>query len=150
MINDILNKLKAPAIGLIIAGVLNFALGLLTVLSGLLRLTGIIQNDKPPTDEAEKIGYFIGTFGGYTVAVLSLIIAPIIVYGAIQMMNGRKYRLAKTSAILAVIPLISCCFIVGIPLGIWALVVLSQPEVKAFFSSEMNYQNYNPPMPPNF
>lgn len=148
--NDISNKVKVPAIGLIIVGALNFGLGLLTVLSGLLRLTGIISEDKIPTNEVEKIGYLVGTFGGYAIAFIGLIVAPIIIYGAIQMMNGKSYKLAKTSAILAIIPLISCCFVVGIPVGIWALVVLNKSEVKAFFNGEMNYQNYYPQMPPNY
>ena len=57
--NDILNKIKAPAIALIIVGTLNFGLGLLSVVSGLMRLTGIISSDKIPTGEAERIGYFV-------------------------------------------------------------------------------------------
>lgn len=147
---DVLNKIKAPAIGLIVVGALNFALGLLSVLSGLLRLTGIIPGDDVPTDEAERIGYFIGTFGVYGVALISLIVAPFMVYGAVQMLGGKRYKFAKTSAILAIIPFISCCFIIGIPFGIWALMVLSKPEVRAFFSSERNFQNQYPPMPPSF
>jgi hypothetical protein len=38
-----------------------------------------------------------------------------------------------TAAILAMIPCLSSCCIVGLPLGIWALVVLSKPEVKSEF-----------------
>ncbi len=148
--NDISNKVKAPAIGLIIVGVLNFTLGLLAVLSGILRLTGINGRRSVPADEAEKIGYYFGTFFGYGVAVIGLLLAPIIIYGAIQMLSGKKYKLAKASAILSIIPFISCCFVVGIPFGIWALIVLNKPEVKAFFNGEINFQNNYPPMPPNF
>ena len=61
------------------------------------------------------------------------------------MLSGRNYKFAKGSAIMAIIPLISCCFVIGIPVGIWALVVLSKPEVKAFFNDKTNYQNYYPP-----
>lgn len=148
--NDVSNKIKAPAIGLIVVGALNFALGLITVLSGLVRLTGIIPGDDIPTDEAERLGYFVGTFGGYGVAFIGLIVAPFIIYGATQMLGGKSYKFAKTSAILAIIPFISCCFIIGIPFGIWALMILSKPEVKAFFSGEGNFQNQYPPMPPRF
>ncbi len=148
--NDVLSKIKAPAIGLIVVGALNFALGLLSVLSGLLRLTGIIPGDELPINEAERMGYLVGTFGVYGVAFISLIIAPFMVYGAVQMLGGKSYKFAKTSAILAIIPFISCCFIIGIPFGIWALMVLSKPEVRAFFSGERNFQNQYPPMPPKF
>jgi hypothetical protein len=148
--NHISDKVKVPAIGLIVVGAINFALGLLLVLSGLLRLTGIIPGDEIPTAEAERIGYLVGTFGGYAIALLSLIVAPLIIYGAIQMLKGKSYKLAKTSAILAIIPFISCCFIIGIPFGIWALMVLNDPEVRAFFSGNGRFQNQYPPMPPSF
>ena len=46
-----------------------------------------------------------------------------------------SYGGAMTGAILAVIPCFSPCCIVGIPIGIWALVVLNDPVVKKGFSS---------------
>jgi len=80
--------------------------------------------------------------------LLALIAAPIIIYGAIQMMKGRKLGLAKASAILAIIPFTSCCFLIGVPIGIWALTVLSKPDVKAFFRGENAPPNFYPPQPP--
>jgi hypothetical protein len=38
-----------------------------------------------------------------------------------------------TAAILALVPCTSPCCLAGIPAGIWALVVLAKPEVKAGF-----------------
>lgn len=133
MVNDAIQKLRPPAIGLIVVGSLNGGLAILTLLSGLARLAGVIDPSPTPTERAEKIGYLIGTFAGYGVAALSLLVAPIIIYGAIKMMKGEKIGLAKTAVVLAILPLTSCCFVVGIPLGIWALVVLSKPDVKSFF-----------------
>jgi hypothetical protein len=148
MNGDVLQKLKGPAIALIVAGSLNGVLSLLTLLSGLLRLSGMAGEEKIPTDEAERFGYYVGTFGSYAIASFSLIVAPLVIYGAVQMLNGQKYGLAKTAAILAVIPLTSCCFLVGMPIGIWALVVLGQPEIKALFRGEMPRGNFYPPQPP--
>lgn len=148
MTEDILQKLKGPAIGLILAGSLNGAISLLTLISGLMRLSGMAGDETVPTDKAERFGYYVGTFGSYSIALLSLVVAPLVIYGAVQMMNGKKYGLAKASAILSIIPLTSCCFIVGIPIGIWALVVLVKPEIKAFFRGEMPAGNFFPPQPP--
>ena len=39
-----------------------------------------------------------------------------------------------TASILAVVPCVSPCCLVGLPIGIWALVVLSKPEVKSQFT----------------
>lgn len=120
--NDAISQLKTPAIGLIVVGSINFLVGLLTLLSGLLRLAGIAQ-DKVPTDEAERLGYYMGTGFGYGLGFFSLILAPIIIYGGMKMLSGQKLGLAKTAAILAIVPLSSCCFVLGIPFGVWALIV---------------------------
>lgn len=39
----------------------------------------------------------------------------------------------RPAAILAMIPCVSPCCLLGLPLGIWALIVLLKPEVKAAF-----------------
>jgi hypothetical protein len=56
-----------------------------------------------------------------------------ILFGALKMMRLQSYGWAMAAAILAVIPCLSPCCCLGIPFGIWALVVLSKPEVKAAF-----------------
>lgn len=137
--NDIISQLKMPAIGLILVGSINFLVGLLTLLSGLLRLAGFSE-DKVPTAEAERLGYYVGTGFGYGLGFFSLILAPIIIYGGMKMLSGQKLGLAKTAAILAIVPLSSCCFVLGIPFGVWALIVLRKPEVKAFFDNQPTNQ----------
>ena len=130
MMNDTLNKLKAPAIGLIIAGVLNAISGLYFLASALIQYSrGAL--DRTFSEEAEQFGFYIGFWGTAVLGILGFLVAPVIIYGAIQMMRGRSFGLSRTAAILAVIPLTSCCFVIGIPFGIWALVVLAQPDVKA-------------------
>jgi len=150
MTNDVTNKIKTPAIGLIVAGALNGLLGALTLLSGLLRLTGISGRETLPANDAERYGFYVGTIITYGIGLLSLLVAPIIIYGAIQMMRGRKYGLARASAILAIVPVTSCCFLISIPVGIWALIVLSKPDVKTFFQNGgASGRQFQPPPPPN-
>lgn len=148
MTNDVLNKLKTPAICLIIIGALNGLTSVLTLLSGIVRLAGIGGKEPFSPTDAQKFGYYVGTFISYGSGLLALIAAPIIIYGAIQMLKGRKYGFAKASAILAIAPFTSCCFLIGIPIGIWALTALSKPDVKAFFRGENQPANFNPPQPP--
>ena len=136
MNNDVLAKIRTPAIGVLVTGCLNGALAIFTLASGILRLTGLIGKESLPTDQAERIGYFVGTIGSYCIALISLLLAPVIIYGAVQMMNGRKAGLSKIASVLAIIPLTSCCFIVGAPFGIWALIVLAKPEVKELFQRQ--------------
>ena len=71
--------------------------------------------------------------GGYIGDILIPILDVIIIAAAFQMWNVKSYGLAMTGAVLAVIPLCSPCVVLGIPFGIWALVVLNDPQVKAAF-----------------
>jgi ABC-type proline/glycine betaine transport system permease subunit len=51
-----------------------------------------------------------------------------------RQLKGRG--LAIAGAILAMIPLFTCCCcVIGLPVGIWALVVLMNAEVKAAFDA---------------
>lgn len=147
--NEVLNRLKFPAIGLITVGILNAVGGLFSLLSGLLRLTGI-TNEQLPTNEAERLGFYIGTVVGYGIGFLSLLLAPFVIYGGIQMLKGKKIKFARVSSILAMLPFTACCFVLGIPFGIWALILLSKPDVREFFNGSKNLAQYNPPQPPQF
>jgi hypothetical protein len=97
---------------------------------------------------AESLGFVTGQLIGLLIFVLGFVAAPIIIYGAIKMLNGSNYGWAKAASILAIIPFTSCCFLIGAPIGIWALVVLSKPEVKLFF--ERGGANHHPPAPPQY
>ena len=66
-------------------------------------------------------------------ACFIIAINSLILFSAIKMKGLRNYSLALTGAILAVIPCISPCYFLGIPFGIWALVVLMRPEVRQAF-----------------
>lgn len=57
----------------------------------------------------------------------------LIIYGALQMMKLKSHGLALGAAVICVIPFLSPCCVLGIPFGIWALVVLAKPEVKQAF-----------------
>ena len=45
-----------------------------------------------------------------------------------------------TSAIVAMIPFLSPCFVIGLPIGIWPVIVLNKPEVRSAFSSTVYNQ----------
>lgn len=143
--NPVSNPLQPAAISLIVVGSLNGLLGALGVFSGIIQM--ISPAEKPPfKNSAEEFGYYGGQTGAILISVFSLVAAPIIIYGAVKMMKGASQAWAKASAILAIIPFTSCCCLLGVPVGIWALVVLSKPEAKAFF--ERGGTSYQPPPPP--
>jgi hypothetical protein len=55
------------------------------------------------------------------------------------MMKLRSRGLALTASILAMIPFTSPCCLLGLPVGIWSMLVLSKPEVSAAFEAAAHY-----------
>jgi hypothetical protein len=58
----------------------------------------------------------------------------------VQMMTLRSWGLAVTGSVLAMINIGSCCCVLGIPVGLWSLAVLTSPDVMTIFSA-MKAQN---------
>lgn len=67
-----------------------------------------------------------------------LAVNTVILIGAVRMQRLQSYTWAKVAAILAVIPCVGPCYLLGIPFGIWALVVLGKPEVRQAFGTRGN------------
>jgi hypothetical protein len=67
------------------------------------------------------------------------------IVGGFYMRSLSGYRMSVVGAAVAVIPLGTGCCVTGIPFGIWALVVLSRPDVKAAFAARRN----SPPPDPD-
>ncbi len=55
------------------------------------------------------------------------------IVGGFGMQRFSRYGLSMAAAVASVIPLATGCCVTGIPFGIWALVVLNRPDVKAAF-----------------
>ena len=67
-------------------------------------------------------------------SVLGLTLDTLILIGGLRMNSLRGRTLAMVGAICAIIPANSCCC-VGMPIGIWALMVLTNADVKAAFEA---------------
>ena len=72
---------------------------------------------------------------GIVGALFALVLSILIFMGALKMKSLRSYEFSVTAAILCMVPCVTpCCgWIIGLPFGIWALVVLRKPEVKSHF-----------------
>jgi hypothetical protein len=71
------------------------------------------------------------------VGVLMVVLSFVTILGGVYMRSLKGYGLAIAGAIIACVPCISamaCCG-VGEGIGIWALVVLANPEVRAAFGA---------------
>ncbi|MGD9161573.1 MAG: hypothetical protein PVG39_24380 [Desulfobacteraceae bacterium] len=121
-------KVKLPAIFLIVTAGLGILLNLFSIVSSML---GVGSMGSSP--ELEKFAPWLT--GSLTIAfsVIGIIIGLFIIFTSMKMMKMEKWGLALTGAIVAMVPCVSPCCILGIPFGIWAIVVLSNAEVKAAF-----------------
>src|SRR5262249_15748659 len=128
------SKLTFPGILLIIVAIANILSSLFWILGFLSKYLGQGNQDILESG-AYMIGYYIGATVPVAIAITSLVVAPVIIFGAIRMLSAKSYNIAKMAAVLTLLPLTSFCCLLGLPIGIWALLVLNKPEVKGIFSS---------------
>jgi hypothetical protein len=125
-------KVRTPAICLIVLATLGLLFGLVQA-AGVAIIFGVMAADKGLPDGHEAVSVY-SVFGGGTLAgLLAAFMYLIVLIGAVKMKNLTSYGFAMTAAILSMLTCCSLCEIVGLPLGIWALVVLCAPDVKAAF-----------------
>ena len=83
-------------------------------------------NPVPEDEEAETIVAIV-------VGALGLLQSLMMLLGAVALRRRRRVALAMTGAVLALIPNL-CCF-VTVPFGVWAVVLLGRPDVRAAFAA---------------
>ena len=138
-------RVAGPAIGLIVVGALNIlgslyfaAQGVMVMVMPADQFQAEMQKQNPNLQGQEMpfdpLAIMQGLGAGYLViAVLALILSVVTILGGLKMKNLQSRGMAFVAAVVAMIPCLSPCCLVGLPIGIWALVVLNDPQVKASF-----------------
>jgi len=124
-------KVQGPAITLIVTAGLGFLYQLFSIVTSLTG-KGMPDLSELPPQLARYVTMMSGTIG-VVMSILAIGIGVLVLLGALKMRSLTSYGLALTSSILAMIPCLSPCCCVGLPAGIWALVVLNKADVKAAF-----------------
>ena len=124
------DMVAGPAIGLMVTAGLGF---LAQAASLVLNLFGssIIAAQGQGNEAMAQM--FSGAMGAVA-AGFAMIIAIVIFVGALKMKKLQSHGFAMTASVIAMLPCVSPCCLIGLPIGIWALVVLNKPEVKAAFN----------------
>ncbi len=91
---------------------------------------------------ANVIPHF-GTLAGLSLVLFKAVPAFFILFGAYQMLRLRSYAWALAAGILAIIS----CSLLGLAMGIWALIVLSQADVKEAFGKNPSAPQSPAPKP---
>lgn len=130
------SAVKGPAIALIVTAALGMVLYLIR--SVLLLANGGMHQAVPANIPPEGRRFFelmqgpTASFSGFYLAATN----GLILFGALRMLKLRGHNFALITCILAMIPCFSggCCLL-GLPFGIWGIVVLNKPEVKSQFTN---------------
>jgi GYF domain 2 len=122
-------QVNGPAIGLIVVALLG---GFAQALNLVFRAVGFSFLASRQMPRQAWPAMFAGPIG-IADNLICILMAAVVLFGAIKMKKLENYGLALAASILAMIPCVSPCCLLGLPLGIWALVVLLKPEVKSAF-----------------
>ena len=127
---DASRQVSGPATGLLVTGIVGIFFAALALIGSILGM-GIAPflRDEIPERYAE---FWEGSVGAAS-AVVGLAVAAFIIFAALKMRELKQWELSLAASIVAMIPCVSPCCILGLPIGIWALVVLMRPDVKEAF-----------------
>jgi hypothetical protein len=128
--SDASRQVSGPATGLLVTGIIGAFFAAFALIASIVGMSfAPFIRDEIPDRYAE---FWEGSVGAAS-AVVGIAVAVFIIYAALKMRELRQWELSLAASIVAMIPCISPCCILGLPIGIWALVVLLRPEVKEAF-----------------
>jgi predicted Zn finger-like uncharacterized protein len=127
------SAVAGPAIALMVVGGIAIGLSILGLVLNLLGVGAMAAANPRGMAGPQQADSAARMFGSVVGTVVGLCYGGIIMTGAMKMKNLSSYGYAMTSCIVAMLPCSLCCLL-GLPFGIWGLVVLNKPEVKDAFS----------------
>jgi serine/threonine protein kinase len=128
------HQVQAPALGL-------FAAGLLTPLAWVVALVVATLQDPRWLDNPDLVFATDGVtpppilFAG--MIVFSLMPATILVAGALKMKECDAYELVFLACLVALSPFTGFVWLLSLPMGIWAIIILSKRRVRAAFELQL-------------
>ncbi len=127
---DAAAQVNGPAIGLIVVAVLGAVAQIASLIFNVAGASFVARHQM--ANQPAWANMFSGTVGVVS-GLIALLLSGLIFFGATRMKKLENYGLAMAVSIIAMIPCFSPCCLIGLPIGIWAVVVLSKPEVKSAF-----------------
>jgi hypothetical protein len=127
------SMIQVPGMLVAVTGGIGVALYALNLI---MRMLGIGMTPPPmgTGPELDWIFDFFASGAGAALDVVWLGLSVVVLIGGLQMLQLQRYTFCLCTAILAMLPCISPCCCIGLPAGIWALVILAKPEVRSAFN----------------
>ena len=130
-------RVIAPAIGLIAVAVLEIELLVGVVVATLIGFAE--AGGRGPGGAAFDGPAFVGPAVVLGIALLGVVLSVLVIVGAVKMKNLESRSFAMAAAVVVMLPFFMPGFLLGLPFGIWALVVLCEPQVKPLFETGTSY-----------
>ncbi|MFN0068009.1 MAG: hypothetical protein ACKVYV_10280 [Limisphaerales bacterium] len=128
---------QGPATGLMVTGVICALMGLLGIV---MSLVGMNAPQPDLSEVPEEMRGLIEMFQKmqnpvFAIAsnLIGLLVSGLIIFASQKLRRLESFPLVVTATILAMLPCLSPCCCIGLPIGIWVLVVIMKPDVKAAF-----------------
>jgi hypothetical protein len=128
-----LSAVAGPATALQVAGGISLALsilGLVLVLAGV--ALPLAAGGAGPKNQNDRILVMFQGTAGIVMRVFGVVLSILVLIGASKMKRLESRGWAMAASIIAMIPCAGCCLL-GLPFGIWSLVVLNKPQVRDSF-----------------
>ncbi len=130
---NVSEMVAGPATALAVLGALIMVANLFALVSHLLGLNTPMM-DSTGDPQLDRILKMMAGTAGLISYLLGLGFGGLSVIAGLQMRKLKNHGFAMTMMILNMLPCCnSCCCLLGLPIGIWGLVVLMKPEVKSAF-----------------
>jgi len=122
-------EVQSPATGLMVTGIIG---GVFALLGLLMNIFGAGLGTMMEEGQEQFVQMLSGGLG-IVQSLIGLVVAGFIFYAAQQMKNLENWGLAMGGSIVAMVPCVSPCCIIGLPIGIWCVVVLNKDYIKNAF-----------------
>ena len=128
-----MQKVNGPAIGLMATAGIGILYQLLMIVLNVLGTGFNMASMAGQSGTPEGMANMMSGTLGIVFGIIAILVGGVVFFGAMKMRALQNWPLAIAASVLAIIPCLSPCCCIGIPVGIWALVVLFDANVKASF-----------------
>ena len=122
-------EVQSPATGLMVTGIIG---GVFALLGLAMNIFGAGLGTMMEEGQEQFVQMLSGGLG-IVQSLIGLVVAGFIFYAAQQMKNLENWGLAMGGSIVAMVPCVSPCCVIGLPIGIWCVVVLNKDYIKNAF-----------------
>ncbi len=131
--DEVRSRIYPAGVALIVVGLVGMSLMFLYLVASVIMLAAGQMQIPARNNGAPSVAYWIGFSVPFLFYLFNIFSNGLIAYAGYNMVKFKSYTFAMVGSIAAVIPMLSACCLLGIPFGIWGIVVLTGSGAKDVF-----------------